>query len=51
MKYTVGIGTGSMDQLPVTVVLDRTGNLVQRFDGLTSADAIKAAIDKAQAAS
>jgi thiol:disulfide interchange protein DsbD len=50
MKYTVGIGTGSMDQLPVTVVLDRNGNLVQRFDGLTSSNDIKAAITKAQSA-
>jgi thiol:disulfide interchange protein DsbD len=50
MKYTVGIGTGSMDQLPVTVVLDRNGNLVQRFDGLASASDIKAAITKAQSA-
>ena len=33
MKYTVGLGSGSMDQLPVTVVLDRNGNTVKRFDG------------------
>jgi thiol:disulfide interchange protein DsbD len=48
MKYTVGIGSGSMDQLPVTLVLDRNGNTVQRFDGLTTPDQIKAAISKAQ---
>jgi len=49
MKYTVGIGSGSMDQLPVTLVLDRNGNTVQRFDGLTTAAQIKAAIAKASA--
>jgi thiol:disulfide interchange protein len=50
MKYTVGIGSGSMDQLPVTLVLDRNGNTVQRFDGLATPDQIKAAISKAQTA-
>jgi thiol:disulfide interchange protein len=48
MKYTVGLGTGSMDQLPVTVVLDRKGNTVKRFDGLATPDEIRAAIAKAQ---
>jgi thiol:disulfide interchange protein len=50
MKYTVGLGTGSMDQLPVTVVLDRSGNPVKRFDGLATPDEIRAAVAKAQTA-
>ena len=37
-----------MDQLPVTVVLDRNGNTVKRFDGLAKPEEIRAAIDKAQ---
>ena len=48
IKYTVGLGTGDLLELPVTVVLDRKGNTVQRFDGLTSPDAIRAAIEKAE---
>jgi thiol:disulfide interchange protein len=48
MKYTVGLGSGSMDQLPVTVILDRNGNTVQRFDGLATPDQIRAAVTKAQ---
>ncbi|HWF10305.1 MAG TPA: cytochrome c biogenesis protein CcdA [Bryobacteraceae bacterium] len=48
MKYTIGLGSGEMDQLPVTVVLDRNGKTVQRFDGLAKPDEIRAAISKAQ---
>jgi thiol:disulfide interchange protein len=48
MKYTVGLGSGSMDQLPVTVVLDRKGNTIKRFDGLATSDEIRAAVTKAQ---
>lgn len=48
MKYTVAIGTGNMDQLPVTIVLDKNGNTVQRFDGLAKADEIRAAISRAE---
>jgi thiol:disulfide interchange protein DsbD len=48
MKYTVGLGSGEMDQLPVTVVLDKNGNMVQRFDGLAKPDEIRAAVQKAQ---
>jgi len=51
MKYTVGIGSGSLPQLPITVVLDRNGNTVQRFEGFTKPDAIRAAVTKAQSAS
>jgi hypothetical protein len=50
MKYTVGLGSGDLGQLPVTVVLDRNGNTVQRFNGFTEPDKIRAAIAKAQAA-
>jgi thiol:disulfide interchange protein len=48
MNYTVGLGSGSMDQLPVTLVLDRNGNTVKRFDGLVKPDEIRAAIAQAQ---
>jgi thiol:disulfide interchange protein len=48
MKYTVGLGSGSMDQLPVTVILDRNGNTIQRFDRLATPQEIRAAITKAQ---
>ena len=47
MNYTVATGTGVMEQLPVTVVLDRKGNTVQRFDGLATPAEIRAAINKA----
>jgi len=50
MRYTVGIGSGSMDSLPVTVVIDRKGNTVKRFDGLASPAEIRAAIAQAQSA-
>jgi len=50
MKYTVGLGSGSMDQLPVTVVLDRNGNTVKRFDGLAKPDEIRDAIIRARSA-
>jgi glutathione peroxidase-family protein len=39
-----------MDQLPITVVLDRNGNTVQRFDGLATPAEIRAAVAKAQTA-
>ena len=50
MKYTVGLGSGSMDALPVTVVIDRQGNTVQRFDGLAKPEEIRAAVAKAESA-
>jgi len=49
MKYTVGLGSGEIGQLPITLVLDRNGNTVERFEGFTKPDAIRAAIAKAQA--
>ena len=49
MKYTVGLGSGSMDTpLPITLVLDKTGKTVQRFDGFTKPEEIRTAITKAQ---
>jgi thiol:disulfide interchange protein DsbD len=49
MKYTVGLGSGSMDSaLPVTLVLDKSGKTVQRFDGFTKPEDIRAAVTKAQ---
>lgn len=50
MSYTVGLGTGSMDTLPVTVVLDRNGNTVERFGELATPQQIRAAIEKARSA-
>jgi thiol-disulfide isomerase/thioredoxin len=49
MKYTVGLGTGEMDTaLPITLVLDRNGKTVQRFEGFTKPEDIRAAVAKAQ---
>ncbi len=48
MRYTVGIGTGSFDALPVTIVFDRAGKPVQRFNGLAKPAEIRAAVAKAQ---
>jgi thiol-disulfide isomerase/thioredoxin len=50
MSYTIGLGSGAMDTLPITVVLDRKGNTVARFDQLATPAQIRAAIAKAQAA-
>ncbi len=50
MRYTVGLGTGSPDNLPITIVLDRAGKIVQRFEGLAKPEEIRAAVVKAQAA-
>ncbi len=50
IKYTLGLGSGSMDQLPVTIVIDRNGNTVRRFDGLATAVEIRQAVEKAQMA-
>ncbi len=50
IKYTVGLGTGTLDSLPVTIVLDKKGNTVKRFDGEVKPEDVRAAITKAQAA-
>jgi thiol:disulfide interchange protein DsbD len=49
MKYTVGLGSGTIGQLPITLVLDRNGKTVGRFEGFTKPEAIREAIAKAQA--
>ena len=49
MKYTVGLGSGDIGQLPITLVLDRNGNTVERFSGFTSPEKIRAAVAKAVA--
>jgi hypothetical protein len=51
MKYTVGLGTGTLAPLPITLVLDRNGNTIQRFEGLAKPADIRAAIKKALTAS
>ena len=50
MRYTVGLGTGSPDNLPITIVLDRFGKIVQRFDGFAKPEEIRAAVARAQTA-
>ncbi len=54
MDYTVGLGSAAVskqfalgESLPVTVVLDRTGKLLKRFEGFTPASAIEAAVQQA----
>ncbi len=51
MNYTVGLGSGAFEQLPITVVYDRNGNKVQRFEGFTKPEEIRAAVEKALKAS
>ncbi len=48
MNYTVGLGTGSLAQLPVTLILDRSGKTVKRFDGFAKPEEIRAAVVDAQ---
>ncbi len=49
MQYTVGLGTGEVETaLPITIVLDKNGKTVQRFDGFTKPEDIRAAVAKAQ---
>ena len=50
MKYEIGLGSGSIDVLPVTVVLDANGNTVERFTGVAKPEQIRAAISKANPA-
>ena len=54
MDYTVALGSdavsdqfGLSDLLPVTVVFDRTGKQVKRFEGLVSEAELQAVVDKA----
>ena len=50
IQYTLGVSTGmgSLDEFPVTIVMDRNGNTVQRFNGQAKPEDIRAAITKAQ---
>jgi thiol-disulfide isomerase/thioredoxin len=53
MKYAVGLGAQSIndqlkiEQMPTTIVYDKTGKPIQRFEGLTGIDKIEAAIKQA----
>jgi thiol:disulfide interchange protein DsbD len=53
MNYPVGLATDetrksyNLDQLPITVVFDRKGQVVERFVGLTDPETIRAAVEKA----
>jgi thiol:disulfide interchange protein DsbD len=53
MHYPVGLATDetrktyNLDQLPVTVVFNRKGEIVDRFVGYTGPEAIRAAVEKA----
>jgi len=53
MDYQVAIGSDAIfkqyaiDELPVTVVFDRSGKQLKRFDGFTSESAIEAAVQQA----
>jgi thiol-disulfide isomerase/thioredoxin len=50
MEYPVALGDGAvgkefnLEALPVTLVFDRTGKQIKRFDGLTSEDELRAAV-------
>jgi thiol:disulfide interchange protein len=52
MDYLVALGSEaiskqySLDQLPVTVVFDRSGKQVKRFEGFTAEDALQAAVQQ-----
>jgi thiol:disulfide interchange protein DsbD len=50
VKYTLGLGTGTIAPLPVTLIIDRNGKTVKRFEGLQEAGAIRAAVEKALSA-
>jgi thiol:disulfide interchange protein len=53
MKYRVALGTEKMtdlfhvDKLPTTVVFDRRGKTLQRFEGYTPADALESVVKTA----
>ena len=54
MDYPVGLGSEALttkytlDQLPVTLVFDRTGKQVKRFEGFTEEAELHAAIQQAR---
>jgi thiol:disulfide interchange protein DsbD len=53
MDYLVALGSEAvskqygLDQLPVTIVFDRSGKQVKRFDGFTSEDVLQAVVQQA----
>jgi len=53
MEYTVALGSEALSQqyslvpLPVTLVFDRAGKQVKRFQGFTKADELQTAVEKA----
>jgi thiol-disulfide isomerase/thioredoxin len=53
MDYPVALGSPAVNKeynlegLPVTLVIDRTGKQVKRFDGLTPEDELRAAVEQA----
>jgi thiol:disulfide interchange protein DsbD len=53
MDYLVALGSEAvskqygLDELPVTVVFDRSGKQVKRFEGFTSEEALQAAVQQA----
>jgi peroxiredoxin len=53
MEYLVALGSAavskqySLDELPVTIVFDRSGKQVKRFDGFTAEDALQAVVQQA----
>jgi thiol:disulfide interchange protein len=44
IHYTVGLGSGTIGQLPITLVLDAKGDTVKRFEGFTKPEEIRAAL-------
>jgi thiol:disulfide interchange protein DsbD len=48
MQYTVGLGSGTIGELPITVIIGPDGNVVQRLEGLQTPEQIREAIAKAQ---
>ena len=50
LTYRVGLSTGmgNLGELPVTLVFDRNGNTVKRFDGIVTEEDLRAAIADAQ---
>ncbi|HEY4084682.1 MAG TPA: cytochrome c biogenesis protein CcdA [Bryobacteraceae bacterium] len=52
ITYQIGLSTGmgSLGELPVTIVFDRNGNTVKRFEGIVNEEDLRAAIADAQKA-
>jgi thiol:disulfide interchange protein DsbD len=48
IDYTLGLGSGTIGELPITVIIGRDGKVAQRLEGLKTPEEIRAAIAKAQ---